>query len=96
MGRATDTSHYHRERAYVISISDHCWICRRPLTGLPFPHPLSSTADHSPISVRDGLLLGWSLEEINDRSNLKAAHLKCNQDAGANGRGTDIRPASNW
>lgn len=60
---------YQRRRAALKATATHCWICREPLTGEPWPSPRSTTADH----VVPG----------DPSSELRAAHLACNSSRGA-------------
>ena len=61
---------YRRNRARVLRNSDCCHWCGQLLDpDLPFPHPLSSTADHL-LPIKDG---------GSNTGVVVAAHLKCNQ-----------------
>lgn len=63
---------YQANRRQVLAEEDRCWICKQP----PRPgNPL--TADHVTPAVHGG---------SNARSNLRAAHLKCNSRRGADDR----------
>lgn len=40
--------------------ADHCGVCQRPLTSLPYPDPMSTTVGHEPplaVACRDGWLI---------------------------------------
>jgi hypothetical protein len=59
---------YVKRRADLLATSTHCWLCGEPLTGYPWPHQLSSTADH--------------VVPSDANSELRAAHLACNAGRG--------------
>ena len=60
---------YRTRRAAMLATATHCWLCGDALTGHPWPHPLSSTADHVHPGVAD--------------SPLRPAHLRCNASRGS-------------
>ena len=90
-----DDAHYRREARHALAAATHCWLCGRALTDEPYPHPLSTEADHrTPRAV--ALRLGWNWKRINHRSNLAAAHRICNQRRQAGGPELLARPPSPW
>lgn len=77
MAERWDDATYRANRAVVLAVATHCALCRRPLTDHPYPHPMSSTADH--ITARAvALRLGWTMARINALTNLQPAHRVCN------------------
>lgn len=71
--RAATRPHYQGDykarRAQLQATATHCWLCGQGLPGYPWPHPLSTTADH----VVPG----------DPTSELRPAHLRCNTSRGA-------------
>lgn len=63
-------------RARVLAEESTCWLCHQAIDpAVTYPHPLSGSADHVVPLVAGGAPL--------DRGNVRAAHLKCNRDRGA-------------
>jgi 5-methylcytosine-specific restriction endonuclease McrA len=60
---------YQRLREQVLSEEQRCWICKGPFFG-SWPMPLAATLDHIIPLSKGGSVL--------DRSNCRAAHLRCN------------------
>lgn len=62
---------YRRLRDQVLAEERSCWLCEQPIGADPWPDPLSGTIDHVvPVSVAPSRIL--------DRSNVRAAHFRCN------------------
>jgi 5-methylcytosine-specific restriction endonuclease McrA len=62
---------YRRLRDQVLAEERRCWLCDQPIGLDPWPDPLSGTIDHVvPVSVDPSRIL--------DRSNVRAAHFRCN------------------
>lgn len=67
-GRTHYSGDYTKRRRDLLATATHCWLCGEPLTDYPWPHQLSSTADH----VVPG----------DPNSELRASHLACNASRG--------------
>lgn len=70
---------WRKVRAEVLAASDVCHIC-----GLPG----STTVDHYPVSRADAIARG-RLDLLEDKANLRPAHLGCNS---SRGRGRKPKP----
>ncbi|MBP2211096.1 hypothetical protein JOJ87_001440 [Rhodococcus ruber] len=68
MSRTGDST-YRRKRARILRGAVECWICGETIDpSLPYPHPMSGSADHvQPVSLG-----GDNLGE------LRPSHLRCN------------------
>jgi hypothetical protein len=78
-----------RLREEVRARRANCCRCHQPIDyDLAFPHPWSFSVDHwpHPLSTHP-----WLAE---DPANLRAAHLKCNQNAGDDGVQPGLGPPS--
>jgi 5-methylcytosine-specific restriction endonuclease McrA len=87
--RRRDTRALRRLRAQVKHDEHVCHLCGRPIDpDLKSPHPWSATIDH---------LVPYALggPEL-DRSNVRAAHRKCNRDRGTGRRRDPRRRSRPW
>jgi 5-methylcytosine-specific restriction endonuclease McrA len=93
-----DTRAYRRNRAALLADPDvhTCYVCGKPVDKeLPGSHEDGPTAEHKvPRAV--ALRLGWTPEQINDRSNLALSHRRCNNRRQAGDASLFRRPPSPW
>jgi hypothetical protein len=75
---------YHKKVSKLVDYIGHrdkwkCAICGRKVSQEPFQHgnPWSKTVDHV-VPEAECRRLGWSLDEADNPSNLRLAHMRCN------------------
>lgn len=89
-----DDPRYKRAREELKRIDHQCHLCGHTIDiQLHYPHPLSWSSDH----IRPTSTLAHDDPRQWHISNLRAAHLRCNQARGAKPtRGGGLNPSRDW